>query len=301
MTIAVISRASLRPACDAALETLVRGRPDLVLLYLGGERDGDGVPPGATRVTGPVGEALAALAVEGRRPVVVAPAADLLAAFVGQEAVVVRTRAVLVGLAADPVPGGADAVDLLRLGALPGGACAQPADDAAVAPILAALLAHPGPGYLRLPAGAPVRLAVGPVTFGLGQSAVVLAGDDVTVAATGAAVGETLLAALELQAEGIHPRVVDVASLRPLDIPGLLRHAAETAGLLTVEDHGGPGGLAASLDEAPGADAVPRRGVVLADAAAQEPDRPPEAGEALNARGRLIRAAVTAFVHGRRR
>jgi transketolase len=64
--------------------------------------------------------------------------------------------------------------------------------------------------------------------------------DDVTIAAAGITVHEALKAADELAAEGIAARVLDLYSVKPLDVEALL--AAGTP-IVTAEDHWPEGGL----------------------------------------------------------
>src|SRR5262249_13831932 len=67
--------------------------------------------------------------------------------------------------------------------------------------------------------------------------------DAVAIAAAGVTVFEALAAHDALAAEGIAARVIDVYSVKPLDEATLARAAAETRGLVTVEDHPAWGGL----------------------------------------------------------
>eukprot|EP00744_Colponema_vietnamica_P001105 GILI01001871.1.p1 GENE.GILI01001871.1~~GILI01001871.1.p1 ORF type:complete len:643 (+),score=286.42 GILI01001871.1:79-2007(+) len=82
--------------------------------------------------------------------------------------------------------------------------------------------------------------------FGAGVSKVVRQSDNdkVTVVAAGVTLHEALLAADKLAAEGIHIRVVDIFSVKPVDKATILAAAKATNGIvLTVEDHYPEGGL----------------------------------------------------------
>jgi transketolase len=67
--------------------------------------------------------------------------------------------------------------------------------------------------------------------------------DDVTVVGTGVTVHEALKAADTLADEGIHLRVIDAYSIKPIDAETLHAAAEATRGVVTVEDHWPEGGL----------------------------------------------------------
>ena len=64
-----------------------------------------------------------------------------------------------------------------------------------------------------------------------------------TIFATGVTVSESLKAKEELDKEGIHVRVVDVFTLKPIDKETIIKCAKETKRLISVEDHNIIGGL----------------------------------------------------------
>jgi transketolase len=67
--------------------------------------------------------------------------------------------------------------------------------------------------------------------------------DQVTLVGAGITLHEALAAHAVLGRDGISARVIDLYSLQPLDVDTLRRAAAETRGLVTVEDHGLHGGI----------------------------------------------------------
>ena len=82
--------------------------------------------------------------------------------------------------------------------------------------------------------------------------------DAVTVVAAGITVPEALAAADQLAKDGIAVRVIDLYSVKPIDTATLQKAAAETKGLVTVEDHGIHGGIGEAV-----ASAVTGRGKVV--------------------------------------
>lgn len=79
--------------------------------------------------------------------------------------------------------------------------------------------------------------------FELGKWPVLRDGNDVTLIAVGELVVSALEAAETLSAEGINARVLNAASLRPIDEAALLAAATETGAIVTAEDHFVLGGL----------------------------------------------------------
>jgi len=111
-----------------------------------------------------------------------------------------------------------------------------------------------GIAYLRTHRG-NLPVIYGPEdSFEVGGSRVVREGDDVTLVGAGVTLHEALAAAERLAADGIEARVVDLYSVKPADAKTLARAAAETGGIVTVEDHWPEGGLGdAVLDALSGA------------------------------------------------
>ncbi len=81
----------------------------------------------------------------------------------------------------------------------------------------------------------------------LGRAARLRRGDDVTLVAALATVRTALAAADELAADGIEADVIDLRSLRPLDIATLVESAARTQALVVVEEGPPAGGYAAEV------------------------------------------------------
>jgi len=74
--------------------------------------------------------------------------------------------------------------------------------------------------------------------------------DVVTVIGAGVTLFEALAACDALQKEGIHIRVIDLYSVKPVDAATLLDAAQATKGLITVEDHYPEGGLGEAVRSA---------------------------------------------------
>ena len=148
--------------------------------------------------------------------------------------------------------------DLAAFRAVHGSTVLYPSDGNQTAKLVAAMADLEGISYLRT-TRAPTPVLYGPdEEFPVGGSRVVRSSeaDDVTLVGAGITLHEALEAAEQLAADGISARVVDLYSVKPLDVE-TLREAAEATGrVVTVEDHWPEGGIGeavaaalASVDE----------------------------------------------------
>ena len=71
--------------------------------------------------------------------------------------------------------------------------------------------------------------------------------DVVTVVAAGVTLHEALRAFETLNQEGIKVRVIDLYSVKPLDVETLKKAAEETKAIITVEDHFAEGGIGEAI------------------------------------------------------
>jgi len=85
--------------------------------------------------------------------------------------------------------------------------------------------------------------------FALGQATTLRGGKDVAIVAIGSMVSRALEAAQLLAALGIAARVINAASVKPLDEATILAAARETRGIVTVEEAIIYGGLGSSVAE----------------------------------------------------
>ena len=112
-----------------------------------------------------------------------------------------------------------------------------------------------GPVYLRLSRFSTVIAHDDSYEFHLGKGEVLKDGDDLTIVATGLPVPSAVEAARELENERISVRVINMASIKPIDKELLIKAALETKRILTVEEHWITGGLGSAVLEAISEDA----------------------------------------------
>ena len=106
-----------------------------------------------------------------------------------------------------------------------------------------------GPVYLRLARLATPILYEETQSFSIGKAIQIGEGTDATVFATGVVVAEALKAKELLEKEGIHIRVIDMHTIKPIDREMIVKCAKETKKLISIEDHSVIGGLGSAIAE----------------------------------------------------
>lgn len=156
--------------------------------------------------------------------------------------------------------------DVAIMRALPNLTVLVPSDSTEAKKMIPAMAEHVGPVYIRL------SRAEMPVIFDeshrveIGKGVVVRDGGDVTIVANGHMLSRSLEAADALSSQGVQARVVNMHTVKPLDVPLVLKCAQETGALVTVEEHSIIGGLGSAVAETlSGEFPVPVRRVGIAD------------------------------------
>lgn len=124
-----------------------------------------------------------------------------------------------------------------------------PADAWETAAAVKWAAAHNGPVYLRLSRMLVPDLDVPDRVFRAGRAELVRNGDDVTLIACGTTVHLAAAAADLLRTEGISARVLNMATINPLDEAAILAAAQETGAIVTVEEASVRGGLGGAVCE----------------------------------------------------
>ncbi len=140
--------------------------------------------------------------------------------------------------------------DLSILRTMPGFTVVVPADANQAGLATRALAGLSGPAYLRVGNGRDPVVYDPPISFELNKIRIVRdGGTDVALFANGFLIRRCLEAAEQLCVLGIHARVVEVHTLRPLDLAGILAVLSTTGAAVAVEDHSIIGGLGSALAE----------------------------------------------------
>lgn len=119
--------------------------------------------------------------------------------------------------------------------------------DAKKAAIEAAKLK--GPFYMRFAREKTPIVTTEQTPFKIGKAEIFRLGKDVTIVANGPLVYQSLLAAEDLEKEGISIQVINCHTVKPLDKETLLRAAKETKAFVTAEEHQITGGLGGAIAE----------------------------------------------------
>ena len=140
--------------------------------------------------------------------------------------------------------------DIALMRVLPNMNVVVPADAVEAAQVVRYAAQDPRPYYIRLG-----RLAV-PVVFddsyrfALGKAVTVKTGKDVAILATGYMLGQSLEAARILSERGIDAEVINMSTIKPLDIDAVVECAKRCRAVVTAEEHSIIGGLGSAVCEA---------------------------------------------------
>ena len=139
--------------------------------------------------------------------------------------------------------------DLAWLRAIANMTVIVPADSVETAQVIEVAARTSGPMFIRLSRMPVPNVHPEGYQFAIGKAARLRDGDDVTLIANGVLVSRALEAAGMLAAQGIQARVLNMATVRPLDRDAVLAAAAETGRIVTVEEHTVHGGLGSAVAE----------------------------------------------------
>lgn len=141
--------------------------------------------------------------------------------------------------------------DLSLMRTIPGMTVLSPCDANETREAVRAMIAYDGPCYMRTG-----RTALENVTasfpnykFEIGKGVELVSGSDVSIIATGLLVQESLKAAALLEKDGIHARVIDIHTIKPIDRDIIMKAARETGAIVTAEEHNVTGGLGSAVCE----------------------------------------------------
>lgn len=107
----------------------------------------------------------------------------------------------------------------------------------------------PGPVYIRLGRGDDPVIYGADQKIEIGRAITAREGNDATIIACGTIMNEALWAAERLAEDGISARVIDMHTLRPLDVAAVVMAAEETGVIITAEDHTIVNGLGSAVAE----------------------------------------------------
>ena len=130
---------------------------------------------------------------------------------------------------------------------LPGMVVINPCDYNQTKAATIAAAEYEGPVYLRFGRPAVPVFTPADQKFEIGKGILMNEGSDVTIVATGHLVWESLVAAAELEKEGISCEVINIHTIKPLDEEIILNSVKKTGKIVTAEEHNIYGGLGESI------------------------------------------------------
>ncbi|MFA4843340.1 MAG: transketolase family protein [Candidatus Margulisiibacteriota bacterium] len=140
--------------------------------------------------------------------------------------------------------------DIAIMRALPNMTVVVPADGVETEKVIKAAVEFNGPMYIRLSRPKTKVIYDNPnYDYQIGRGVVMREGRDATIVACGLMVGVSLSAAELLAKEGLNVRVVNMHTIKPLDVPLIIKCAAETGAIVTAEEHSIIGGLGGAVAE----------------------------------------------------
>jgi transketolase len=122
-----------------------------------------------------------------------------------------------------------------------------PADAIETAQVVRTAAATYGPFYIRLSRPKTPLVYTEDYRFKLGQAVTMRKGRDATIIAIGIMVAHALEAAQNLIKDGIDCRVLNMATLKPIDEQAIINAARETGAIVTAEEHLEHGGLGSTV------------------------------------------------------
>jgi len=130
---------------------------------------------------------------------------------------------------------------------LPGMTVINPCDFNQTKAATIAIAEHEGPVYLRFGRPAVANFTPADQNFEIGKALLLNEGTDVTILATGHLVWQSLIAAENLESQGISAEVINIHTIKPLDEAAIIKSVKKTGAVVTAEEHNYLGGLGESV------------------------------------------------------
>ncbi len=172
-------------------------------------------------------------------------------AYNNRKVVIVGSHA---GISVGPDGGTHQAIeDIAIMRVMPNMIVISPCDAIEARKATLALAKNAEPAYLRLAREKTPIITTEDTPFEIGKAETIFIPEvglaQVGIIATGALVYKALLAARQLENEGVKVKVMNIATIKPLDHEAIIALAKETKKIVTVEEHQIAGGLGSAVAE----------------------------------------------------
>ncbi|MBC3798126.1 transketolase family protein [Acetobacterium tundrae] len=139
--------------------------------------------------------------------------------------------------------------DITLMRVIPNMTVLCPADAIETRKMMDAAIAIDGPVYIRLGRSDVPVIFDEDYKFEVGKAGLLKTGRDVTIIAVGLMVGPALEAAELLKKDGISAQVINMGSIKPIDVDAIEEAAIKTGAIVTAEEHSIIGGLGGAVAE----------------------------------------------------
>jgi transketolase len=140
--------------------------------------------------------------------------------------------------------------DIAIMRVLPNMRVVSPCDAIEAKKATLAAASFKGPVYLRFAREQSPVFTTAKTPFKIGRAETYRFGSDATIIATGPLVYEALVAAERLSKQGIEVRVLNIHTIKPLDVKVIIQAAKQTGAIVTLEEAQAAGGLGGAVCEA---------------------------------------------------
>ncbi len=156
--------------------------------------------------------------------------------------------------------------DVAIMRSLPNMTVLEAADACEVKKMVPLVAEYDGPVYLRISRADMPALFDDSHEVEIGKSSIVQDGNDVTFIASGMMVSRCLEASKILAEKAVKARLINMYSIKPLDVSAIEKAAEETGAIVTAEEHSVIGGLGGAVAETLGNNCIlPIERVGIAD------------------------------------
>jgi transketolase len=140
--------------------------------------------------------------------------------------------------------------DLGIMRTIPNMTVVAPADYySAYALVIAAGESHHGPLYIRFTRDATPFIYDETETFEIGKAKILSEGTDITIISNGDVLSFCIAAKDNLEQSGYSVRLLDMHTIKPLDVEAVMTSIRTTRGIVTVEDHTILNGLGSAVSD----------------------------------------------------
>ncbi len=139
--------------------------------------------------------------------------------------------------------------DISIMRSLPNMVVISPADAYEAYAATMAIADYDGPVYMRLGRSEFPTITAEGTKFQIGKATIMKEGTDVTIIGTGQMVTTCIEAAEKLASEGINAEVINMSTIKPLDVDTIRASVSKTRCVVTAEEHSIIGGLGSAVAE----------------------------------------------------